>query len=91
MNISVEITGNLLEYLNLKVESGTYKSRSEVVRQAIRLLIQMDLEQQLKEKGIDPKNLNKLRDEVSEEVLGKKYKKLTWVNNRYLNIFLCKL
>jgi len=77
MNISVEITGNLLEYLNLKVESGTYKSRSEVVRQAIRLLIQMDLEQQLKEKGIDPKNLNKLRDEVSEEVLGKKYKKLT--------------
>ena len=77
MNISVEITGNLLEYLNLKVESGTYKSRSEVVRQAIRLLIQMDLEQQLKEKGIDPKNLDKLRDEVSGEVLGKKYKKLT--------------
>ncbi len=77
MNISVEVTGNLLEYLNLKVESGIYKSRSEVVRQAIRLLIQMDLEQQLKEKGIDPKNLDKLRDEVSEEVLGKKYKKLT--------------
>ena len=77
MNISVEVTGNLLEYLNLKVKSGSYKSRSEVVRQAIRLLIQMDLEQQLKEKGIDPKNLDKLRDEVSEEVLGKKYKKLT--------------
>ena len=77
MNISVEVTGNLLEYLNLKVESGIYKSRSEVVRQAIRLLIQTDLEQQLKEKGIDPKNLDKLRDEVSEEFLGKKYKKLT--------------
>ena len=77
MNISVEVTGNLLEYLNQKVESGTYKSRSEVVRQAIRLLIQMDLEQQLKEQGIDPKNLDKLRDEVSGEVLGKKYKKLT--------------
>jgi len=77
MNISVEVTGNLLEYLNQKVESGTYKSRSEVVRQAIRLLIQMDLEQQLKEKGIDPNNLDKLRNEVSGEVLGKKYKKLT--------------
>ena len=76
MNISVEITGNLLEYLNQKVKSGTYKSRSEVVRQAIRLLIQMDLEQQLKEKGIDPDNLDELRNEVSREVLGKKYKKL---------------
>ena len=76
MNISVEVTGNLLEYLNQKVKSGTYKSRSEVVRQAIRLLIQMDLEQQLKEKGIDPDNLDELRNEVSREVLGKKYKKL---------------
>jgi len=76
MNISVEVTGSLLEYLNQKVESGTYKSRSEVVRQAIRLLIQMDLEQQLKEKGIDPDNLDELRNEVSREVLGKKYKKL---------------
>jgi putative addiction module CopG family antidote len=76
MNISVEVTGSLLEYLNKKVESGTYKSRSEVVRQAIRLLIQMDLEQQLKEKGIDPDNLDELRNEVSREVLGKKYKKL---------------
>ena len=76
MNISVEVTGSLLEYLNQKVESGTYKSRSEVVRQAIRLLIQMDLEQQLKEKGIDPDNLDELRNEVEREVLGKKYKKL---------------
>jgi hypothetical protein len=36
----------------------------------------MDLEQQLKEKGIDPDNLDELRNEVSREVLGKKYKKL---------------
>ena len=53
MNISVELTDNLLDYLNRKVESGTYKSRSEVVREAIRLLIQKDLEQQLRDKGVD--------------------------------------
>jgi len=77
MNISVEVTGNLLEFLNEKVKSGIYKSRSEAVREAIRLLIQNDLEYQLKEKGIDPNNLDKYRDEVAEEVLGKKYKKIT--------------
>ena len=76
MNISIEVTGNLLEFLNEKVNSGIYKSRSEAVREGIRLLIQRDLEYQLREKGIDPKNLDKLRDEAVGEVLGKKYKKL---------------
>ena len=76
MNISVEVTGNLLEFLNEKVNSGIYKSRSEAVREGIRLLIQRDLEYQLKERGIDPKNLDEYRDEVAGAVLGKKYKKL---------------
>jgi putative addiction module CopG family antidote len=77
MNISIEITGNLLEFLNEKVNSGIYKSRSEAVREGIRLLIQQDLEYQLRERGIDPKNLDKYRDEVVGEVLGKKYKRLS--------------
>lgn len=76
MNISVEVTGNLLEFLNEKVSSGIYKSRSEAVREGIRLLIQRDLEYQLKQQGIDPKNLDKYRDEITGKVLGKKYKKL---------------
>lgn len=76
MNISVEVTGNLLEFLNEKVNSGIYKSRSEAVREGIRLLIQRDLEYQLKERGIDPKNLDRYRDEVAGVVLEKKYKKL---------------
>ena len=76
MNISVEITESLRDFLNEKVNSGVYKSRSEAVREGIRLLIQRDLEYQLRERGIDPKNLDKYRDEVAEEVLGKKYKDL---------------
>ena len=76
MNISVEITGNLLEYLDKKVKGGLYKSRSEVVREAIRRMIQEDLREQLEIKGINPDNLEDLRDEVSGELLEEKYKKL---------------
>ena len=52
MNISIEVTGNLLKYLDSKVHSGFFKSRSEVVRQAIREMIQDDLAGQLEAKGI---------------------------------------
>lgn len=76
MNISVEITGNLLEYLNLKVKKGSYKSRSEVIRTAIREMIKRDLEMQLQAKGITPENLSKLRDEVAREIIEKKYSDL---------------
>ncbi|MCK4615172.1 MAG: ribbon-helix-helix protein, CopG family [Thermoplasmata archaeon] len=76
MNISVEITGNLLEYLNSKVKKGTYKSRSEVIRTAIREMIKRDLEMQLQAKGITPENLSKLRDEVAREIIEKKYSDL---------------
>ncbi len=75
MNISVEITGNLLEYLDKKVKDGLYKSRSEVVREAIRRMIQEDLRAQLEAKGIGPDNIESLREEVSGEVL-EKYEKL---------------
>ena len=73
MNISVEVTGHLLEYLDSKVKLGLYKSRSEAVRCAIREMIQRDLEEQLRAKGISPENLDELRDEVWGEVLEKKY------------------
>ncbi len=76
MNISVEITGNLLEYLDKKVKEGLYKSRSEVVREAIRRMIQEDLKEQLEARGINPENLDELRDEVTAEVLEKRYRRL---------------
>ena len=76
MNISVEITGYLLEYLDQKVKKGLYKSRSEVVREAIRYMIQKDLENQLRAKGIAPEDLDELRDDVAGDILVKKYKAL---------------
>jgi len=77
MNISVEVTENLLEYLDTKVKLGFYKSRSEVVRSAIREMIHRDIEQQLRAKGIKPKDLQKMRSEVAGELIARKYKKLS--------------
>ena len=76
MNISVEVTGELLEYLNTKVNTGLYKSRSEVIRSAIRDMIQRDLEEQLRSKGLTPKKLKALRKQVAGEIIAKKYKEL---------------
>ena len=76
MNISIEVTGEILGYLNSKVKSGMYKSRSEVIRTAIREMIQEDLAEQLKSKGITPENLDALRSEVAGELIAKKYNKL---------------
>ncbi len=81
MNVSVEVTGNLLEYLDQKVKEGYYKSRSEVVRNAIRLMIQKDIEEQLRLKGLDPETFEEIRKETSGELLEKKYPKLTKNSN----------
>jgi len=81
MNVSVEVTGNLLEYLDQKVKQGLYKSRSEVVRNAIRMMIQKDLEEQLRLKGLDPATFADIRKETSGELLDKKFKELAKDNN----------
>lgn len=73
MNISVEVTGELLDYLESKVEEGLFKSRSEVVRAAIREMIQKDLQYQLKEKGLSEEEMKKLREEEAGEILEEKY------------------
>ena len=73
MNISVEVTGNILEYLNKQVQTGLYKSRSEVVREAIREMIQKDLQEQMESKGITLENLDELREEVSGEIIKRKF------------------
>lgn len=77
MNISVEITGEILDYLESKVDQGLFKSRSEVVRTAIRDMIQKDIQMQLREKGLTSEELKKLRDEESGEILEEKFPELT--------------
>lgn len=74
MNISVELTPELFEYLEKKVKSGKYKSRSEVVREAIRMMIKADLERILEEKGVDLKKFEEEREKVSGELIERKYK-----------------
>ena len=76
VNISVEVTGDLLKYLDAKVQRGLYKSRSEVVRSAIRQMIQMDLEEMLKAKGLTPEEFEEIRSSIAGEKVAKKYKKL---------------
>ncbi|MEA3458860.1 MAG: ribbon-helix-helix domain-containing protein [Candidatus Thermoplasmatota archaeon] len=77
MNISVEVTGTLLKYLDSKVKEGLYKSRSEAVRSAIREMIQDDISEQLKKKGVTPKELKKMRREIAGDILDKKFKDKT--------------
>ncbi|MGA1792569.1 MAG: type II toxin-antitoxin system ParD family antitoxin [Thermoplasmatota archaeon] len=81
MNVSVEVTGNLLEYLDQKVKQGFYKSRSEVVRNAIRLMIQKDLEEQLRQKGLDPETFKETRKKSSGELIDRKFKELAKDNS----------
>ena len=76
MNISVEVTGDILEYLDIKVKSGLFKSRSEVIRSAIREMIHKDLEEQLRTKGLTPEKLRALRKKVAGDIITKKYKEL---------------
>ena len=77
MNISVEVTGELLDYLDGKVKSGLFKSRSEVVRTAIREMINKDLADQLQRSGITTENLKDLRKGVSGAIIKKKYSELS--------------
>jgi putative addiction module CopG family antidote len=76
MNISVELTEDLLEYLDSKVKSGLYKSRSEVIRSAIRDMIKQDLENRLRASGLTPAKIKQLRKKVAGELIAKKYKEL---------------
>jgi len=74
MNISVEVTGNILEYLENKVKAGLYKSRGEVVREAIREMIRREIKEKMEIKGLTPAKFEKIREEVAGELIEKKYK-----------------
>lgn len=70
----MELTGNLLDYVEKLVKTGLYKSRSEVIREAIRAMIQRDLRERIMAKGLTQKEFERLRKEISGELLEKKYK-----------------
>jgi len=70
----VELTGNLLDYVEKLVKTGLYKSRSEVIREAIRAMIQRDLRERIMAKGLTQKEFERLRKEISSELLEKKFK-----------------
>ena len=74
MNISIEVTGDILRYLDEKVKEGLYKSRSEVVRTAIREMIQQDISEQLKKKGVTKKELQQLREHIVSDLIDKTFK-----------------
>lgn len=48
LHMNVSLTPGLEKFISQKVESGLYNSASEVVRQALRLLVERDLEYQTK-------------------------------------------
>lgn len=74
MNISVEITQNLLDYLRLKEQSGLYTSRSEVVRDALRRMMADDLS--LVAKGITLNEFKQLRKRAGEEIVKERFPEL---------------
>lgn len=45
MNLNVSLTEELLQFVRTKVETGRYKSSSEVIREALRLLERHDQEE----------------------------------------------
>ncbi|MBE8540475.1 ribbon-helix-helix protein, CopG family [Geoglobus acetivorans] len=71
--MSVELTPELLEYVERKVKSGYYKSRSELVREAIRMMMKADIERMLEEKGIDLEKFEEEGKKVSSELIERKF------------------
>ena len=68
MNISIEVTTEIKDYLDYQVKKG-YKSRSEVVRDAIRRMIKEEIRHEARKKNITLKDLEKTRDDVAKELL----------------------
>ena len=73
MNISIEVTEGLIEYLDEKVKKGLYKSRSEVVRSAIRMMMKEDIARELREVGLTPEEFRRLKREVGRELVKEMY------------------
>ncbi|WP_415895102.1 type II toxin-antitoxin system ParD family antitoxin [Neptuniibacter sp. PT34_22] len=81
--MNVSLTPKLEAFVKSKVESGSYNSSSEVVREALRLLEQRDAEEQLKletlraeiQKGLDSVAAGNVRDgrEIFEEIKKRKF------------------
>ena len=74
MNISVELTQDMLDYLRLKEQSGLYTSRSEIVRDALRRMMGDDLS--LVAKGVTLSEFRQLRKRAGEEIVKERFPEL---------------
>jgi Arc/MetJ-type ribon-helix-helix transcriptional regulator len=75
MNISVEVTQELLDYLRIKERSGLYTSRSEVVRDSLRRMMTDDLS--LAANGITLSEFKQLRKRAGEEIVKERFPELS--------------
>jgi len=74
MNISIELTPDLLRYLKSKEESGTYISRSEIVRDALRRMMRDDVS--VAAESMTMEEFERRKKEVGEELVRETHPKL---------------
>jgi Arc/MetJ-type ribon-helix-helix transcriptional regulator len=74
MNISVELTKDLIGYLKSKEKSRLYTSRSEVVRDALRRMMMDDLS--MAAGTITMSEFKKMRKRVGEEIVKERFPEL---------------
>ena len=73
MNVSVELTRDLLKYLDSKV-GREYTSRSEVTRDAVRKMMHEELKQKARLRNLTVEQMEKTREDVARELLKGKYR-----------------
>ncbi|MFH1722866.1 MAG: ribbon-helix-helix domain-containing protein [Candidatus Altiarchaeota archaeon] len=76
MNVSVELTKDLMEYVEKKRRSGLYKSRSEVFRDALRKMINEELSSGVRSK-LSPEDFKRLRKEVGEKIVKARFPEMS--------------
>ena len=73
MNVSVELTKDLLRYLDCKV-GREYTSRSEVTRDAIRKMMHDELKLKARLKNLTIDELERTREDVAKGLIKGKYR-----------------
>ena len=73
MNVSVELTKDLLRYLDCKV-GKEYTSRSEVARDAIRKMMHEELRQKARLRNLTTDEMERTREDVAKGLLKGKYR-----------------
>ncbi len=75
MNVSVELTPDLADYVEKKRQSGLYKSRSEVIRDALRHMINEELRAGVRSR-LSPAEFKRVRKEVGDKIVRQRFPEL---------------